>query len=266
MLTTMSMCCLTAFLLTSFFLIRATQASVSFNRLPPSSGAMLYSALNCFSYNLVSTAVGISSGAGYAPIPWMDFAYIWHDTSHNHPKPTTTISSFYLYILIICGCRRDILLCRLPTWRNTHSQIWYNIMSDRMIMLQEKVQHLTQHKAYHCLPCGLQHCVCGQILPCPGTGPQIWWAVWWCPHPDRCTEQGGEVESRGTETGAPSQTQPGSSGSWRHNTLLQTGGDYLARRTLQQTASPKGIEQCKCAPCMPPHNEGYKGIHFRPLL
>jgi len=149
---------------------------------------------------------------------------------------------------------------------NTHSQIWYNLMSDRMIMLQEKVQHLIQYKAYHCLPCVLQRCVCGQILPCPGTGPQIWWAVWWCPHPDHCTEQGVEVESRGTETGAPSPTQQGSSGSWHHNTLLQTGGDYLARRTLQQTASPKGIEQCKCAPCMPPCNEGHKSIHFRPQL
>lgn len=134
---------------------------------------------------------------------------------------------------------RNVLLHKLSTWRNTHSQICYNLMYDSMIMLHEKVQHLIENKAYHCLPCGLQHCACGQILPCPDTGPQIWWAVWWCPHPDHCTEQGAEVESRGTETGAPSQTRPGSSGSWHHNTLLQTGGDYLARRMLQQTALPR---------------------------
>jgi hypothetical protein len=67
--------------------------------------------------------IEISYGAEYAPIPRMDFEYIWHDTSHNHPKTTTKISSFYLYILISCGCHRDILLHRLPTWKNTHSQI-----------------------------------------------------------------------------------------------------------------------------------------------
>ena len=104
MLTTMSMCCLTAFLLNSFFIVRATQVSISFNRPPPSGSAMLYSALNCFSYNLVCTGVGTSYGAGYAPIPWKDFEYIWHDISHDHPKITTKNSTFYLYILISCGC------------------------------------------------------------------------------------------------------------------------------------------------------------------
>jgi hypothetical protein len=43
---------------------------------------------------------------------------------------------------------------------------------------------------------------------------------------------------RGTETGAPSQTQPNNSGSWHHSTLLQTGGGCLAQRMLQQTSSP----------------------------
>jgi hypothetical protein len=62
--------------------------------------------------------------------------------------------------------------------------------------------------------------------------------VSWCPHRAHCTEQGVEVELRGTETGAPSQTQSGSSGSWHHNTPLQTDGGCLAQRMLQQTASP----------------------------
>ena len=115
------MCWLTAFLLNSFFIIRATQASISFIRPPSSGSAILYSVLNCFSYNLVSKSVGISYGVGSAPIPWTHFEYIWLDTSHNQPKTTIKISSFYLYILISCGCHRDTLLHRLPTWRNTWS-------------------------------------------------------------------------------------------------------------------------------------------------
>ena len=47
--------------------------------------------------------VGISYAAGYVPIPQRDFDYIWHDTSHDHPKTITKISTFYLYTLTCCG-------------------------------------------------------------------------------------------------------------------------------------------------------------------
>jgi hypothetical protein len=58
--------------------------------------------------------------------PWADFDNIWHCTSHNHPKPNATISS-YLYSLLSFGCRTH-------THARTHIRTpyfiihtWYNL-------------------------------------------------------------------------------------------------------------------------------------------